>query len=135
MSIRVLQLLLNLIDLAMAGGPSSPGEARLAALLVMAETVVAKTDEETGNWDWKGRSEAVEVIALLASVIRTANTIQVSNISPSSSRQERSGIELEISPTIPWMAEEERRTEELTIVERGQLFSAWSEKRRRLREG
>ena len=57
----MLRLLLNLIDLAVAGVPSSPREARLAALLVMAETVVAKTDEETGNWDWKGRSEAVEV--------------------------------------------------------------------------
>ena len=128
-------MLRNLIDLAMAGEPSSPGEARLAALLVLAETVVARTDEETGNLDWKGRSEAVEVIALLASVTRTASTTLVSNISPSSSRQERSDVELEISPTIPWMAEEERRTDKLTIVERGQIFSAWSEKRRCLREG
>ena len=51
--------------------PSSPREARIAALLVMAETVVAQTDEEKGNWDWKGRSEVVEAIALLASVKRT----------------------------------------------------------------
>ena len=107
----------------------------MAALLVLAETMVAKTDEETSNLDWKGRSEAVEVIALLASVTCTASTTLVSNISPSSSRQERSGREVEISPTIPWMAEAERRTDELTIVERGQLFSGWSEKRRRLREG
>ena len=119
----------------MAGEPSSPGEARMAALLVLAETVVAKTDEETGNLDWKGRSEAVEVIALWASVTRTASTTLVSNIGPPSSRQERSGREVEISPTTPWMAEAERRTDELTIVERGQLFSVWSEKRRRLREG
>lgn len=118
----------------MAGVPSSPGEARLAALLVLAETVLAKTDEETGNLDWKGRSEAVEVIALLASVTRAANTSLVSDIGPSPSRGERSGIEREISPTIPWMAEEERKTDNLTIVERGQLFSAWSEKRRCLRE-
>ena len=119
----------------MADVPSSPREARLAALLVMAETVVAKTDEEKGNWDWKGRSEVVEAIALLASVTRTAKGEQVSDISPSSSRQERPGLGVEISPTIPWMAEEERKTDELTIVERGQLFSVWSEKRRRLREG
>ena len=128
-------MLRNLIDLAMAGEPSSPGEARLAALLVLAETVVARTDEETGNLDWKGRSEAVEVIALLASVTRTASTTLVSNIRPSSSRQERSDVELEISPTTPWMAGEERKTDKLTIVERGQIFSAWSEKRRCLREG
>ena len=47
----MLRQLLNLIDPVMAVVPSSPREARLAALLVMAETVVAKTDEETGNRD------------------------------------------------------------------------------------
>ena len=78
-------LLLNLVNLAMAGEPSSPGEASMAALRVLAETVVAKTDVETGNLDWKGRSEAVEVIALLASVTRTASTSVVSNSSPVSS--------------------------------------------------
>ena len=116
----------------MAGVPSSPREARLAALLVMAETVLAKTDEEKGHWDWNGRSELLETIACLSSVTRTAKVERVSDTCPSSSHQERSGLEVEISPTIPWMAEEARRTDELTIVERGQLFSDWSEKRRRL---
>ena len=37
-----------------------------------------------------------------------------------------------ISPTISWMAEE--TAHELSIRERGQLFSAWNDKRRRLRE-
>ena len=66
---------------------------------------------------------------------RTGQREQSSDISPPSSCQERPDVEVEISPTIPWMAEEERKTDELTIVERGQLFSVWSEKRRRLREG
>ena len=57
----------------------------------------------------------------------TAKEEQVSDVIPSSSRQERSGLEVEISPTIPWMAEEERKTDELTIVERGRLFSVRSE--------
>ena len=119
----------------MADVPSSPREARLAALLVMAETVVAKTDEEKGNWDWKGRSEVVEAIALLASVTRTATREQNSDSISSPSRPERTSRDDEISPTILWMAKEERRTDDLTIVERGRLFSVWSEKRRCLREG
>ena len=86
-------------------------------------------------WDWKGRSEVVEAIALLASVTRTAKGEQVSDIIPSSSRLERSGLEVEIFPTIPWMAEEERKTDDLTIVERGRLFPVRSQKRRCLREG
>ena len=126
---------LNLIDPAMADVPSSPREARLAALLVMAETVISKTDDEKGNWDWKGRSEVLEVIALLASVNRSKLGEQLSDTAPTSSRPEGNALEVEISPTIPWVAEEERKTDELTIVERGQLFSVWSEKRRRLREG
>ena len=115
--------------------PSSPREARLAALLVMAETVISKTDDEKGDWDWKGRAEVLEVIALLASVNRSKQGEQISDTAPASSRPESDALEVEISPTIPWVAEEERKTDELTIVERGQLFSVWSEKRRRLREG
>ena len=102
--------------------PSSPREARIAALLVMAETVVAQTDEEKGNWDWKGRSEVVEAIALLASVKRTTAREHCSDSIPSPSCAERKGRDDDISPTIPWMAEEERKTDELTIVERGRLF-------------
>ena len=126
---------LNLLDLAMVGEPSSPREARLAALRVMAETVISKTDDEKGDWDWKGRSEVLEVIALLSSVNRSKLGEPISDVAPTSSRPEGNIREVEISPTIPWVAEEERKTDELTIVERGQLFSVWSEKRRRLREG
>ena len=126
---------LILIDPAMADAPSSPREDRLAALLVMAETVISKTDDEKGNWDWKGRSEVLEVIALLASVNRSKLGEQLSDTAPTSSRPEGTSFGVEISPTIPWVAEEERKTDELTIVERGRLFSVWSEKRRRLREG
>ena len=115
--------------------PSSPREARLAALLVMAETVVSKTDDEKGDWNWKGRSEVLEAIALLVSVNCSKQGEQISDTAPTSSRPESNALEVEISPTIPWVAEEERKTDELTIVERGQLFSVWSEKRRRLREG
>ena len=119
----------------MAGAPSSPREDRLTALLVMAETVISKTDDEKGNWDWKGRSEVLEVIALLASVNRSIQGAQHSDTAPTSSRHEDTACEVEISPTIPWMAEEGQTTDALTIVERGRLFSVWSEKRRRLREG
>ena len=91
--------------------------------------------QEIGNWNWKGRLEVVKAIALLASVTRTEQGEQISDTVPTSSRPESAALEVEISPTIPWMAEEERKTDELTIVERGQLFSVWSEKRRRLREG
>ena len=101
----------------------------------MAETVISKTDDEKGNWDWKGRSEVLEVIALLASVNRSNQGEQLSDTAPTSSRPEGTSLEVEISPTIPWVAEEEHKTDELTIVERGRLFSVWSEKRRRLREG
>ena len=75
------------------------------------------------------------MIPLLASVNRSKQGEQISATAPTSSRPESNALEVEISPTIPWMAEEERQTDELTIVERGQLFSVWSEKRRRLREG
>ena len=68
---RVPRQPLNLIDPAMVDVPSSPREARVAALLVMAETVVAKTDEEKCIVNWKARSEVIEAIALLASVSRT----------------------------------------------------------------
>ena len=119
----------------MADAPNSPREDRLAALLVMAETVISKTDDEKGNWDWKGRSEVLEVITLLASVNRSKLGERLSDTAPTSSRPEGTSLEVEISPTIPWVAEEERKTDELTIVERGRLFSVWSEKRRRLREG
>ena len=47
----------------MAGALNSLREGRLAALLVMAETVISRTDDEKGNRDWKGRSEVLEVIA------------------------------------------------------------------------
>ena len=40
----------------------------------MAETAISKTDDDKGNWDWKGRSELLEVIALLASVNRFRST-------------------------------------------------------------
>ena len=55
----------------MAAAPNSPREDRITALLVMAETVISKTDDEKGNWDWKGRSEVLEVIAILASAKRS----------------------------------------------------------------
>ena len=126
---------LNLLDLAMVDEPSSPREARLAALRILAETVISKTDDEKGDWDWTGRSEVLEVIALLSSINRSKLGEQISDVAPTSSRPEGNTLEVEISPTIPWVAEEERKTDELTIVERGQLFSVWSEKRRRLREG
>ena len=89
----------NLIDPAMADAPSSPREDRLAALLVMAETVVSKTDDEKADWNWKGRAEVVEAIALLASVTRTAKE-QISDTVPTSSRPERDALEVKISPTI-----------------------------------
>ena len=57
----------TLIGLAMAAAPSSPRRDRITALLVFAETVVSKTDDEKGNRDWKGRPEVLEVITLLAS--------------------------------------------------------------------
>ena len=114
---------------------SSPRGARLAALMGMAETVVAQTDGEKGNRDWRGRPEVVESIALLVSVDRTVTREQYSDSIPSPSCPERPGRDDEICPTIQWMAEEERKTDDLTIVERGRLFSVWSEKRRCLREG
>ena len=119
----------------MADVPSSPREARLAALLVMAETVISKTDDDKGNWDWKGRSEVLEVIALLASVNRSKLGEQISDAAPAFSRPEGNALEVESSPTIPWVGGEEHKTDELTIVERGRLFSVWRDKRRRLSEG
>ena len=119
----------------MAAAPNSPREDRITALLVMAETVISKTDDEKGNWDWKGRSEVLEVIALLASAKRPVQRTQLTDAAPTPPRVEDTTSEVEISPTIPWMAEELQTTDALTIVERGRLFSDWSEKRRRLREG
>ena len=119
----------------MAGAPNSPREDRIMALLLMAETIISRTDDEEGNRDWKGRSEVLAVIALLASVDRSVQEEQRSNIAPSSSRPEDTAREVEISPTIPWVAEEGHTTDAMTIVERGRFFSVWSEKRRRLREG
>ena len=121
----------------MAAAPSSPRKDRITALLVLAETVISKTDDEKGNWDWKGRSEVLEVIALLASADRSVLESQPSDTAPTASRVEGENAagNVEISPTIPWMAEEGQATDALTIVERGRLFSDWSEKRRRLREG
>ena len=121
----------------MAAAPSSPRKDRITALLVMAETVISTTDDDKGNWDWKGRSEVLEVIALLASANRSVQESQLSDTAPTISRAEGEDTagEVEISPTIPWMAEEGQTTDALTIVERGRLFSVWSEKRRRLREG
>ena len=121
----------------MAAAPSSPRKNRITALLVLAETVISKTDDEKGNWDWKGRLEVLEVIALLASADRSILESQPSDTAPTASRVEGENTagNVEISPTIPWMAEEGQATDALTIVERGRLFSDWSEKRRRLREG
>ena len=121
----------------MAAVPNSPRKDRITALLVLAETVVSKTDDEKGNWDWKGRSEVLEVITLLASANRSELGSQLSDIAPTASQVAGGNAagECEISPTIPWMAEEGQTTDALTIVERGRLFSDWSEKRRRLREG
>ena len=121
----------------MAAAPSSPRKDRITALLVLAETVISKTDDEKGNWDWKGRLEVLEVIALLASANRSVLESQPSDTAPTASRVEGENTagNVEISPTIPWMAEEGQATDALTIVERGRLFSDWSEKRRRLREG
>ena len=56
----------------MVGAPNSPREDRIKALLIMAETVISRTDDEKGNRDWKGRSEVLAAIALLASVERSA---------------------------------------------------------------
>ena len=87
----------------MVGEPSSPREARLAALRILAETVISKTDDEKGHWDWTGRSEVLEVIALLASVNRSKLGEQISEVAPTSSRPEGDTSGVEISPTIPWM--------------------------------
>ena len=98
----------------MADAPSSPRGARLAALLVMAETVIAQTDTEKGSWDWKGRSELVEAIALLASVERAARTEECARSATdsiiSSTCPEMKSRDDGISPTIPWMAEEPHKT-------------------------
>ena len=77
------------------------------------------------------------MIALLASADRSVLESQPSDTAPTASRVEGENTagNVEISPTIPWMAEEGQATDALTIVERGRLFSDWSEKRRRLREG
>ena len=58
----------------MGNEPSSPREARIAALVVMAETVLRLTDEEKDNRDWKGRPEVVEAVALLTSERRLAKS-------------------------------------------------------------
>ena len=134
-NIKVPQQLLHLIGLAMADAPNSPRGDRLTALLVMAEIMISRTDDEKGNWDWKSRSEVLEVIALLASVDRSIQGARHPITAPTSSRPESTASEVKISPTIPWVAEEGHTTDALTIVERGRLFSVWSGKRRRLREG
>ena len=97
--------------------------------------MISKTDDEKGNWDWKGRAEGLEVIALLASANRPLQGAQFTDTAPTSSYVEDTAGEVEISPTTPWMAEEGQTTDALTIGERGRLFSVWREKRRRLREG
>ena len=89
----------------MVGEPSSPREARLVALRILAETVISKTDDEKGDWDWKGRAEVLEVIALLASVNRSKQGEQISDTAPTSSSPESHAREFEITPTIPWVAE------------------------------
>ena len=119
----------------MGNVPSSPRGARIAALVVMAETVLRLTDEEKDNRDWKGRPEVLESIALLTSVTRNVAREQCSDTISSPSCPERISRDDEISPTIQWMAEDNHKTDDLTIVERGRLFSEWSEKRRCLREG
>ena len=119
----------------MAGAPNSQREDRIKALRIMADTVISRTDDEEGNRDWKGRSEVLAAIALLASVERSAGEEQRSDAAPFSSCPEDTVGEVEISPTIPWVAEEGHSTDTMTIVERGRLFSAWSEKQRRQREG
>ena len=70
----------------MAAEPNSPRKDGITALLVFAETVVSKTDDEKGNWDWKGRSEVLEVIALLASANRSELGSQLSDIAPTASQ-------------------------------------------------
>ena len=121
----------------MAAAPSSPRKDRIAALLVLAETIVCRTDDEKGHIAWTGRSKMLEVITLLDSVDRSEQELRLSNPAPSASQVTGGNAsgECQISPTIPWMAEEGQAPDALTIVERGQLFSEWSEKRRRLREG
>ena len=121
----------------MASAPSSPRKDRIAALLVLAETIVCRTDDEKGNIDWTGRSKLLEVITLLDSVDRPEQELRLSSTAPAASQVTDGNAfgECQISPTIPWMAEEGQAPDALTIVERGQLFSEWSEKRRRLREG
>ena len=106
----------------------------------MAKMVVALTDEEKGSLQWPGRTEVVEAMALLVTAKTAAqkaecaqNTLPDYSVSPDS-------VELEsrdeaISPTIPWMAEEAPQAGGLTIVDRGRLFAAWEDKRRRLRDG
>ena len=119
----------------MAGEPSSPRKDRLAALRTLAETVLSKTDDEKGHVDWIGRSEVMDVIALLTFSNRPRAGDQLFDVASASLSSAAATSRVEISPTLPWVAEEESKADELTIVERGQIFSAWSEKRRRLREG
>ena len=70
---------LTLIALVMEDAPKSP---RIAALLVMAETVVAQTDTEKGSWEWKGRSEVVDAIALLVAANSPAMREEVRGVLP-----------------------------------------------------
>ena len=97
----------------MAAAPSSPRKDRITALLVMAETVISKTDDEKGNWDWQGRSEVLEVIALLASANRSVQGAQLSDTAPTSSRAE-GGTQLarlrSLPPYLGWL----RRGRQLT---------------------
>ena len=87
----------------------------------------------------KGARKFVETIALLVAAKSATMEAEVTQHIPPdyivSSADEEPGNRDDTTPTIPWMAEETPRAGGLTIVERGWLFSAWEEKRRRLRKG
>ena len=70
----------------MAAAPSSPRKDRIAALLVLAETIVCRTDDEKGHIAWTGRSKMLEVITLLDSVDRSEQELRLSNTAPSASQ-------------------------------------------------
>ena len=89
----------------MEDAPKSPRGARIAALLVMAETVFAQTDTEKGSWEWKGRSEVVEAIALLVAANSAATREESAQSTPtdgiiSPTRRELKIRDDEISPKL-----------------------------------